>query len=90
MATLRRALIALTFIVATVLAAGVEDQFEVQPEIEHQFRAAEKMPPKIISQFASLLVLAPWIALLAGVSAVLFKDGIWTSLSRVFSVVLFC
>ncbi|GAB5592374.1 hypothetical protein Unana1_07274 [Umbelopsis nana] len=66
MATLRRALIAITFTLATAMAAGVEDQFAVQPEIVHQFRAPEKMPPKLISQFASLVVLAPWIALLAG------------------------
>jgi hypothetical protein len=68
MATQRRALLALCFTLAGVLAAGVEDEFGIQPEIVHQFRPQEKMPPKIVSQFASLLVLAPWIALLAGVS----------------------
>ena len=68
MANLRRALLALSFTLVSVLAAGVEDEFGVQPEIIHQFRAQEKMPPKIVSQLASLLVLAPWIALLAGVS----------------------
>ncbi|KAI8577513.1 hypothetical protein K450DRAFT_252037 [Umbelopsis ramanniana AG] len=66
MANLRRALLVLSFTLASVLAAGVEDEFGVQPEIVHQFRAQEKMPPKIVSQLASLLVLAPWIALLAG------------------------
>ncbi|KAH8549491.1 Oligosaccharyltransferase subunit Ribophorin II-domain-containing protein [Umbelopsis sp. PMI_123] len=66
MATQRRALLALCFTLAGVLAAGVEDEFGIQPEIVHQFRPQEKMPSKIVSQFASLLVLAPWIALLAG------------------------
>ncbi|KAG2186152.1 hypothetical protein INT43_002590 [Umbelopsis isabellina] len=69
MTNLQRTLIALSFTVAAVMAAGVEDEFGVQPEIVHQFRAPEKMPPKIISLLASLIVLAPWVALIVGWSS---------------------
>ncbi|KAJ3046057.1 hypothetical protein HDV00_003806 [Rhizophlyctis rosea] len=36
------------------------DVFEPLPEITHQFRADEKMPPVVLSQTFVLLVLTPW------------------------------
>lgn len=63
----------LAFMVATSLvafadAAGDEDVFELQPEIHHVFREAEKMPPAAFSQLFTLITLTPWIVLVGGVS----------------------
>ena len=44
------------------------DVFEPLPEIVHQFRPDEKMPPMILSQLFVLLVLAPWGFLAVAVS----------------------
>ena len=59
--------LAATFAVL-VSAAGDEDIFELQPEIHHVFREAEKMPPASFSKLFSLVTLAPWLILIGGVS----------------------
>lgn len=51
-----------------VNAAGEEDIFELQPEIHHVFRQEEKMPPAVFSKLFTLIVLAPWLILVGGVS----------------------
>ncbi|KAI8979257.1 Oligosaccharyltransferase subunit Ribophorin II-domain-containing protein [Mycotypha africana] len=58
----------LTMAISTcvVKAAGDEDIFELQPEIHHMFRPAEKMPPAAFSQLFTLLTLAPWAILALG------------------------
>jgi hypothetical protein len=58
----------------TVMAAGEEDIFELQPEIHHIFRQEEKMPPAAFSTLFTLIALAPWLILVGGVS--LFKRDI--------------
>jgi hypothetical protein len=63
-------LIVATSLITLVNAAGDEDVFELQPEIHHVFREAEKMPPAAFSQLFTLITLAPWIVLVAGVSLV--------------------
>lgn len=40
-----------------------EASFHPLPEIQHAFRADEKLPPRPISAFFALLVLAPWVIL---------------------------
>lgn len=45
-----------------------EPSFHPLPEIHHAFRPEEKLPPRIMSAFFSLLVLAPWVVLLGLVS----------------------
>lgn len=57
-----------TALVSVVQAAGEEDVFELQPEIHHVFREAEKMPLAAFSQLFALITLAPWVILLGGVS----------------------
>lgn len=59
--------LATTFAVL-VSAAGDEDVFELQPEIHHVFREAEKMPPASFSKLFSLVTLSPWLILIGGVS----------------------
>lgn len=49
-------------------AAGDEDVFEWRPEIHHQFRPAESMPPAWFSKAFTLFALSPWILLAIGVS----------------------
>lgn len=58
----------LAFSLRLVRAAGEEDVFELQPEIHHVFREAEKMPPAIFSKFFTLITLAPWLVFIGGVS----------------------
>lgn len=53
---------------SVVYAAGDEDVFGLQPEIHHVFREAEKMPPATFSKLFTLIVLAPWVILIGGVS----------------------
>lgn len=55
-------------IATLVQAAGEEDVFELQPEIHHVFKEAEKMPPAAFSKLFALLTLSPWLILLGGVS----------------------
>lgn len=55
-------------IATLVQAAGDEDVFELQPEIHHVFREAEKMPPAAFSKLFALITLAPWLILVGGVS----------------------
>jgi hypothetical protein len=57
-----------TVAIGLVSAAGDEDVFEIQPEIHHVFREAEKMPPAIFSTLFSFISLAPWLLLAVGVS----------------------
>lgn len=57
-------------VASLVQAAGDEDVFELQPEIHHVFREAEKMPPAAFSKLFALLTLSPWLILLGGVSAI--------------------
>ncbi|KAI8646376.1 Dolichyl-diphosphooligosaccharide--protein glycosyltransferase subunit Swp1 [Parasitella parasitica] len=59
-------LVLATAFTALVSAAGDEDIFELQPEIHHVFREAEKMPPASFSKLFTLVVLAPWLLLIAG------------------------
>ncbi|KAI9477778.1 MAG: Oligosaccharyltransferase subunit Ribophorin II-domain-containing protein [Benjaminiella poitrasii] len=60
------ALVLATSFATIVKAAGNEDIFELQPEIHHVFREAEKMPPAAFSQLFALITLAPWLILIAG------------------------
>ncbi|KAG2237567.1 Dolichyl-diphosphooligosaccharide--protein glycosyltransferase subunit Swp1 [Thamnidium elegans] len=53
-------------IATLVQAAGDEDVFELQPEIHHVFREAEKMPPAAFSKLFALITLAPWLILVGG------------------------
>ncbi|KAJ3124921.1 proteasome regulatory particle base subunit [Nowakowskiella sp. JEL0407] len=46
--------------------AGVDEYFELRPEITHTFAPSEKLPPKIISAFFALLVLVPWVGFVGG------------------------
>ncbi|KAI0654551.1 oligosaccharyl transferase delta subunit [Cubamyces menziesii] len=41
-----------------------EVHFHVRPEIQHTFRPDQKLPPKVISAFFTLLLAAPWVVLL--------------------------
>ncbi|KAI9354701.1 Dolichyl-diphosphooligosaccharide--protein glycosyltransferase subunit Swp1 [Pilaira anomala] len=59
-------LVLATSLVSFVQAAGEEDVFELQPEIHHVFREAEKMPLAAFSQLFALITLAPWLILLGG------------------------
>jgi hypothetical protein len=59
-------LISLNFDSLTVQPSGA---FQPLPEIQHVFRAEEKMPNVVISQFFALGVLAPWLLLLVLVSS---------------------
>ncbi|KAK4515663.1 Vacuolar protein sorting-associated protein 26 [Mucor velutinosus] len=59
-------LVLATAFTALVSAAGEEDVFELQPEIHHVFRAAEKMPPASFSKLFTLITLSPWLVLLGG------------------------
>lgn len=73
--TLNKMFVACTALIASfasvAYAAGDEDVFGVQPEIHHVFREAEKMPPVAFSQLFTLITLAPWLILIAGVSSFL-------------------
>ncbi|ORX55157.1 hypothetical protein DM01DRAFT_361211 [Hesseltinella vesiculosa] len=68
--SLVKAIILSTCLVASVLAAGEEDVFSIQPEIHHQFRPAEKMPSAWFSQVFALLCLSPWLLLVVGWSLI--------------------
>lgn len=61
-------LVLATAFTALVSAAGEEDVFELQPEIHHVFRPAEKMPPASFSKLFTLITLSPWLVLIGGVS----------------------
>lgn len=61
-------LVLATSVASLVQAAGEEDIFELQPEIHHTFREAEKMPPATFSKLFALITLSPWLILLGGVS----------------------
>ncbi|CAO3651952.1 unnamed protein product [Cunninghamella blakesleeana] len=75
-------------IIYTVVGAGTDDIFEVQPEIHHQFRPSERMPSPSFSKLFALLTLSPWLLLLVGwlsvgttpkaiVSGLTSQRGIW-------------
>jgi Oligosaccharyltransferase subunit Ribophorin II len=48
-----------------------EKHYHVQPEIQHTFRAKEKIPAKAISGVFALLTLSPWFVLLGMVRSIL-------------------
>lgn len=52
-----------------------EESFHVRPEIKHTFRAKEKVPPRPISAFFALAVVAPWVVLFG---LVRIPTHIWT------------
>lgn len=60
-------LLLLAAVITLAQAAGEEDVFELQPEIHHIFRDAEKMPPAIFSQLFTLITLTPWLIFIGGV-----------------------
>ncbi|KAI8074960.1 Oligosaccharyltransferase subunit Ribophorin II-domain-containing protein [Gongronella butleri] len=62
--------LSLACLVATALAAGQDDVFTIQPEIHHQFRAAETMPATWFSQLFALVTLSPWLLLVVGWSLI--------------------
>ncbi|KAF1798665.1 Oligosaccharyltransferase subunit Ribophorin II-domain-containing protein [Mucor lusitanicus] len=59
-------LVLATAFTAFVSAAGEEDVFELQHEIHHVFRPAEKMPPASFSKLFTLVTLSPWLVLIGG------------------------
>ena len=60
-------------LIAFVHAAGQEDVFELQPEIQHIFREEAKMPPVTFSLAFTLITLSPWIFLLMNASVFVSK-----------------